>query len=95
MEEERILKIIFEEREEDLARLDKKDENFMQKELEGVYTIPCYCKIIHRDNFERKEVKKVEKNKKEKLVPVVVRISQENKNKIKELAERQGKQKSI
>lgn len=31
------------------------------------------------------------KNKKEKLLPVVVRISQENKNKIKELAERQGK----
>lgn len=33
----------------------------------------------------------MEKNKKEKLVPVVVRISQENKNKIKELAEKQGK----
>ena len=31
------------------------------------------------------------KNKKEKLIPVVVRISQENKNKIKELAEKQGK----
>lgn len=31
------------------------------------------------------------KNKKEKLVPVVVRISQENKNKIKELANKQGK----
>lgn len=33
----------------------------------------------------------MEKNKKEKLVPVVVRISQENKNKIKELADKQGK----
>ena len=33
----------------------------------------------------------MEKNKKEKLVPVVVRISQEKKNKIKELAEKQGK----
>ena len=52
---------------------------------------PCSCKIIHRDNFERKEVKEVKKNKKEKLVPVVVRISQENKNKIKKLAEKQGK----
>lgn len=31
------------------------------------------------------------KNKKEKLIPVVVRISQENKKKIKELAEKQGK----
>lgn len=31
------------------------------------------------------------KNKKEKLLPVVVRISQENKNKIKELAKKQGK----
>lgn len=31
------------------------------------------------------------KNKKEKLIPVVVRISQENKNKIKELAQKQGK----
>ena len=31
------------------------------------------------------------KNKKEKLIPVVVRISQENKNKIKELANKQGK----
>ena len=33
----------------------------------------------------------MEKNKREKLVPVVVRISQEKKNKIKELAEKQGK----
>lgn len=33
----------------------------------------------------------MDKNKKEKLIPVVVRISQENKNKIKELAEKQGK----
>ena len=33
----------------------------------------------------------MEKNKKEKLVPVVVRISQENKKKIKELADKQGK----
>lgn len=33
----------------------------------------------------------MEKNKKEKLVPVVVRISEEKKNKIKELAEKQGK----
>ncbi len=32
----------------------------------------------------------MEKNKKEKLVPVVVRISEANKNKIKELAEKQG-----
>ena len=32
MEEERILKIIFEAREEDLARLDEEDENFMQKD---------------------------------------------------------------
>ena len=33
----------------------------------------------------------MDKNKKEKLVPVVVRISQESKNKIKELSEKQGK----
>lgn len=33
----------------------------------------------------------MEKNKKEKLVPVVVRISEEKKNKIKKLAEKQGK----
>ena len=33
----------------------------------------------------------MEKNKKEKLVPVVVRISKEKKNKIKKLAEKQGK----
>ncbi|HJJ18336.1 MAG TPA: hypothetical protein OIM61_03575 [Clostridiaceae bacterium] len=31
MEEEKILKIIFEAREEDLARLDEEDEIFMQK----------------------------------------------------------------
>lgn len=33
----------------------------------------------------------MDKNKKEKLIPVVVRISQGNKNKIKEIAEKQGK----
>lgn len=33
----------------------------------------------------------MEKNKKEKLVPVVVRISEEKKNKIKKLSEKQGK----
>ena len=33
----------------------------------------------------------MEKNKKEKLVPIVVRISEEKKNKIKKLAEKQGK----
>ncbi|MGN1384457.1 MAG: hypothetical protein ACI4XD_04115 [Clostridia bacterium] len=33
----------------------------------------------------------MDKNKKEKLIPVVARISQDNKNKIKELAEKQGK----
>ena len=32
LEEEKILKIIFEAREEDLARLDEEDENFMQKD---------------------------------------------------------------
>lgn len=33
----------------------------------------------------------MDKNKKEKLMPVVVRISEEKKNKLKELAEKQGK----
>lgn len=33
----------------------------------------------------------MDKNKKEKLMPVVVRISQEKKNKLKELSEKQGK----
>lgn len=33
----------------------------------------------------------MDKNKKEKLIPVVVRISQEKKNKIKKLEEKQGK----
>lgn len=33
----------------------------------------------------------MDKNKKEKLIPVVVRISEEKKNKIKKLAEKQGK----
>ena len=33
----------------------------------------------------------MDKNKNEKLIPVVVRISEENKNKIKKLAEKQGK----
>ena len=32
MEEEKILKIIFEAREEDLARLDEEDEMFMEKD---------------------------------------------------------------
>lgn len=32
LKEEKILKIIFEAREEDLARLDEEDENFMQKD---------------------------------------------------------------
>lgn len=33
----------------------------------------------------------MDKNKKGKLIPVLVRISQENKNKIRELSEKQGK----
>ena len=61
------------------------------RQFVGVGATPCSCKITHRDNFERKEMKKVKENKKEKLIPVVVRISQKNKSKIKELAEKQDK----
>ena len=58
MEEEKILKIIFEAREEDLAKLDEDDEIFMEKdEANRVKKYNCFKKQIEKIPYNLNKLK--------------------------------------